>query len=354
MLKSRNVVAATALVILGACSIGRMAEKSLNVYGTETDEATRGRVDRLMKYCGKLSASGNLNVANGLCLRAHYLDPTNPLPLMLLADNFQKSGKDDVAVQSYQQILVNHPGNTGVSYRLGKLQAALGREEEAMGTLLAALAHAPNEPRLLNVVGILKDQKGEHSAAQFYYRESLALEPGNISVESNLGLSLALSGQAQEAVALLQGVVADPGANKISHRNLELAYKVAAENPVADTADKDPIGESESSEAPQMPSPLAALTSYISSNMPGRCDVLVDSVQVAAASLVPSVSPGGTASDAVDCYEGFNRTAPWGDLDTSSPARLASFLRELRVVIEVSDFAVRLAALEEKNALGFR
>jgi hypothetical protein len=33
---------------------------------------------------------------------------------------------------------------------------------------------------------------------------------------------------------------------------------------------------------------------------------------------------------------------------------LASFLRELRVAIEVSDIAVRLAALEEKNALDFR
>ena len=59
-------------------------------------------------------------------------------------------------------------------------------------------------------------------------------------------------------------------------------------------------------------------------------------------------------SNAVDCYEGFNRPAPWGDLDTSSSARLASFLRQLRTAIEVPDIAVRLAVLEEKNALDFR
>jgi len=85
-----------------------------------------------------------------------------------------------------------------------------------------------------------------------------------------------------------------------------------------------------------------------------RCGVLVDPVQVTAAPQVPSVSPGGTATEAVDCYESFNRAAPRGDLDTSSADRLASVLRELLTAIEVPDIAVRLAALEEKNAHDFR
>jgi hypothetical protein len=41
-------------------------------------------------------------------------------------------------------------------------------------------------------------------------------------------------------------------------------------------------------------------------------------------------------------------------LDTSSADRLASVLRELHIATEVPDIAVRLAALEEKNAHDFR
>ena len=303
----RNAVAATTLLLLGACSTAQVAEEaSMNIYGPETDEATRSRVDRLTKYCSKLSSGKNLNLANGLCVRAHDLDPSNPLPLLILADNFQKVGENEKAIQSYRAILINHPGNAEVSYRLGKLQASLGRDAEAMETLVAGLEYSPKEPRLLNVIGVLKDQEGDHSTAQFYYRESLTEDPNNVSVENNLGLSLALSGQASEAVALLEEVVSEPGASDVSRRNLELAYTKAAEESVADdTAELEPVAETETSKAPTVLSPLYTLTSYISDSFPAERDVLVDSVQVAAVPDVPSLSEEGTVTDAVDWDEGY-------------------------------------------------
>jgi Flp pilus assembly protein TadD len=303
----RNAVAATTLLLLGACSTAQVAEEaSMNVYGPETDEATRSRVDRLTKYCSKLSSGKNLNLANGLCVRAHDLDPSNPLPLLILADNFQKVGENEKAIQAYRAILINHPANAEVSYRLGKLQASLGRDAEAMETLVAGLEYSPKEPRLLNVIGVLKDQEGDHSTAQFYYRESLTQDPNNASVENNLGLSLALSGQASEAVALLEEVVAEPGASEVSRRNLELAYTKAAEESAAnDTAELDPVEDTETSKAPTVLSPLYTLTSYISDSFPAERDVLVDSVQVAAVPEVPSLSEEGIATDAVDWDEGY-------------------------------------------------
>ena len=303
----RNAVAATTLLLLGACSTAQVAEEaSMNVYGPDTDEATRTRVDRLTKYCSKLSSGKNLNLANGLCVRAHDLDPSNPLPLLILADNFQKVGENEKAIQAYRAILINHPANAEVSYRLGKLQASLGRDAEAMETLVAGLEHSPKEPRLLNVIGVLKDQEGDHSTAQFYYRESLTQDPNNASVENNLGLSLALSGQASEAVALLEEVVAEPGASEVSRRNLELAYTKAAEESAAnDTAELDPVEDTETSKAPTVLSPLYTLTSYISDSFPAERDVLVDSVQVAAVPEVPSLSEEGIATDAVDWDEGY-------------------------------------------------
>lgn len=320
----KNAVAITALVLLGACSstaqVAQTNANSMNLYGPETDEATRSRVDRLTKYCKKLSAAQDLNLANGLCLRAHDLDPTNPLPLVLLASNLQIAGDDDRAIEAYQKALDSHPENAEISYRLGKLLAATGREQEAMETLLAGLEHNPEEPRLMNVVGILKDQEGDHSTAQFYYRESLQQDPDNVSVENNLGLSLALSGQAEEAVALLENVVAQPDADEVSHRNLELAYKAAAEQSDLGDAAQSPAADdmTESSKAPTTLSPLNTLTSYIedtfSNEQTASRDILADSVQVAAAPEVPTMDK---RNEAVDWDAGFGAPAeaedggPW-------------------------------------------
>lgn len=320
----KNAAAITVLVLLGACSstaqVAETSPNSMNLYGPETDDATRSRVDRLTQYCKKLSTAKNLSLANGLCIRAHDLDPTNPLPLVLLASNFQIAGEDDRAIEAYQQVLTHHPENAEVSYRLGKMLAAMGREQEAMETLMAGLEHNPDEPRLMNVVGILKDQEGDHSTAQFYYRESLDNNPDNVSVKNNLGLSLALSGQAEEAVALLETVVAQPEADEVSHRNLELAYKAAAEQDMAaDTAQQAPEVEPEveSSKAPTVLSPLNTLTSYIEDTFSGpqtaERDILADSVQVAAAPEAPSMEK---SQDAVDWDEGFG--APAIEMDHKS------------------------------------
>ncbi len=74
----------------------------------------------------------------------------------------------------------------------------------------------------MNVNGVIKDQQGDHDTAQFYYREALALQPDNVSISNNLGLSLALSGKGDQAVAVLNDVVDAPDATATSRHNLPL------------------------------------------------------------------------------------------------------------------------------------
>ena len=270
-----KAAAFAALLALAACGAPQLAERSLNLHGAELDRETRDNVDRLTKYCAKLSAAGDLKTANGLCLRAHQLDPTNPLPIMLLAGNFERSGENDLALRSYQQVLVLHADNSEAIYRLAKLRLVMGQEQDAMNGLLAGLAHSPNAPRLLNIVGILHDLQGEHDAAQFYYREALVLGPENPYVNNNLGLSLALSGRPVEAVRLLERVIAQPMASETSKHNLDLAYEMVLLSPT-DIAAQDAPGDGSSDAvgtslrsqiASPSQAPLRALTTYISSEM---------------------------------------------------------------------------------------
>src|SRR3546814_14976555 len=66
-----------------------------------------------------------------------------------------------------------------------------------------ALRSKPEDPRAYNALGILRDQAGEHAAAQILYRQALERDPAHFSVRNNLGLSLALDGKRDEAIEVL-------------------------------------------------------------------------------------------------------------------------------------------------------
>ncbi len=200
------------------------SQNTMNLYGADTPEGQRSRVDRLVRYCERVSDSGDYSLAMGLCTRAHELDPTNPLPLAMLAANFKATGDNENAATAYQKILEIHPENADTYYLLSKHYMDMGDTDRAMSTLIAALEIAPNDPRFHNVIGVLHDKQGNHHMAQFHYREAMALDPTNNSVANNLGLSLALTGDRDEAIALLNRVVTDPDADQVSHHNLALAY----------------------------------------------------------------------------------------------------------------------------------
>ncbi|MDX1400931.1 MAG: tetratricopeptide repeat protein [Kiloniellales bacterium] len=226
------------LLALSACGAPQ-SQDTMNIHGQNVDEDTRARVDRLVSYCQRLSDAGNFYLSAGMCKRAHDLDPTNPLPLMIMAQNFERYERHEDALQAYGVVLENHPQSVEAAYSLSKLQLAQGYDKQALKTLQASLTHNPNEPKLLNIIGVISDQQGDHEMAQFYYREALAQQPENMSVSNNLGLSLALSGQADEAVRILNDVVASPSAPSTSHSNLALAYAAAEAEAELSTAESE-------------------------------------------------------------------------------------------------------------------
>src|SRR3546814_1847970 len=85
-------------------------------------------------------------------------------------------------------------------YRLGKLYMALGEPALAAVQFDRATHSDAKDPRPYNALGILRDQAGEHEAAQAFYRSALERDPTNLSVRNNLGLSLALNGKRAEEI----------------------------------------------------------------------------------------------------------------------------------------------------------
>jgi Flp pilus assembly protein TadD len=70
---------------------------------------------------------------------------------------------------------------------------------------------------------VARDIQGHHAAAQEAYRLALGVTPSSVAVQVNLGLSMALSGNATEAVHLLQPLAAASNALPRVRQDLALA-----------------------------------------------------------------------------------------------------------------------------------
>jgi Flp pilus assembly protein TadD len=186
-----------------------------------------GGVEQLLLYCGKLRDSGELTTAASICERAHKIDPTDPRPLLMLGEILTDLERLEQAVEVYQALLEQTPGNTEGRYMLGKTYIAMGHHEMALSELRMALTQNPNDARIYNAMGIARGMLGDQDAARLAFENGLKVAPNDVPLRNNMGLSLVLSGHYVEGIAILEAVVADPAANATSYRNLQLAQGMA-------------------------------------------------------------------------------------------------------------------------------
>lgn len=187
------------------------------------------RSEALLDYCKSLHSRGDLNLAAGICNRAHEINPTDPAPLVELARIMEKLGRPASAEEAYRAALLLDPQQTDALYGLGKIYIDQQRYDLAMGPLEAAAQGQSGDPRIYNALGVIMDQQGQHADAQAYYKQGLAHSPRNVSLRNNLGLSMVLDGQPEAGLAMLRDVAAEPAAGATAGRNLEMASQIAAQ-----------------------------------------------------------------------------------------------------------------------------
>ena len=88
---------------------------------------------------------------------------------------------------------------------VGKGRVALARNasQEALVLFGQGLEKESDNVDALNGVGVAYDIAGDHAAARQSYQNALLLEPNHFASNNNLGLSLALGGNSDQAVAAL-------------------------------------------------------------------------------------------------------------------------------------------------------
>lgn len=187
-----------------------------------------------------------------------------------LAEATRQGGDLPTAANLYQQVLKRHPDNEAARLGLAETQLATGELERARLTYAEAAQRSPkaaepllglariavmkrdltlaethyaqaqplsaaNDVRALYGLGVTRDMQGRHHEAQELYRRALTIQPDNAAVRSNLGLSLALSGDPRQAINLLLEIATTPSAPPQARQNLALAYGLLGNMEAAET-----------------------------------------------------------------------------------------------------------------------
>ncbi len=165
-----------------------------------------------------------------------------------------------------QSAVLTHSNDREMLGAYGRSLADNGRLKEADEVL--SRAHSPERPdwRILSAQGTVADQLGEHARAQQIYQAALKIAPGEPTVLSNLGLSLALSRQLPEAERVLREAAASGSGDARVRQNLVLVLGLQGRFAEAETLARQD----------QNPAEAAATVAYLKRSMsqPNSWDML--------------------------------------------------------------------------------
>lgn len=228
MTRSKSVAVALSVAIGVASLTGCEDKASLHLDPLATDGRMGGAPNlgypAVMHIAAASRSAGDFANAVSLYRHAGTMEPGNPDPLAALGETFLEMGKPDEAITSYNAALKLRPRDQPALRGLARAYLKTGRPDLAANPLAIAYKDDPNDPKLLLLIGVSDDFMGQHTNAQVRYRQGLRFAPGDRSLILNLSLSLALTLNFDEAIAMLHSLAFSPGATPQERQTMALIY----------------------------------------------------------------------------------------------------------------------------------
>lgn len=194
--------------------------------GDGSGQGELAEIQPILRVADATRVRGDLATAAGLYQRAHELMPERSEPLIRLGFTLNQAGATAQGAEAFRKALLLEPENTDALRGLGLALMQRGQVDLAIEQFWTALK-IKEDVRLYNALGVAHDMTGDHVGAQAFYYTGLDVEPDNLSLRTNLGLSLALAGDYGEAISVLDEVSRDPAATVQHRQTLALAYGLA-------------------------------------------------------------------------------------------------------------------------------
>jgi Flp pilus assembly protein TadD len=142
------------------------------------------------------------------------------------ADGLEKLGQTDQQLQILATLAEQNPQNTNIQVVYGKKLLVAGRSGEAIPVLKTVADSGAGDWRVLSALGSAYDQQGQYVTARETYQKALALQPNQISVLNNMGMSHALEGNLAQAEKTLRSALTLPEGKSMPRLRQNLALVV--------------------------------------------------------------------------------------------------------------------------------
>ena len=139
-------------------------------------------------------------------------------------------GQLATAVQLAERAVENTPNDAGFRMLLGNCYFAAGRFASAEAAYLDSLTLLPGQPEVIMKMALVQIAQGKKAEAAYVLNAAR-----DILDAANYGLALALAGQADDAVAVLNQIARQPAADARVRQNLALAYALSGDWTMART-----------------------------------------------------------------------------------------------------------------------
>lgn len=159
-------------------------------------------------------------------------DPASEPALLGLGRSYIELGQFARAELALEEVRARSPRSKDLNIEFARLYLSKGDPEKALVAADAAMAGKADLESII-MKGLALDGLSRHVEAQEVYRKGLKLIPTDFTLLSNYGLSLALSGNSEAAIAILSDLAKSKDATSRSRGNLALAFGLNGDEAMA-------------------------------------------------------------------------------------------------------------------------
>ncbi|WP_417671006.1 tetratricopeptide repeat protein [Roseibium sp.] len=142
------------------------------------------------------------------------------------AEALRQNGQISQSMAVLRSGVITHQNDRDIASAYGKVLAMNGNFAESLNVLQRAQTPQKPDWKLMSAEAAVHDQMGNHERARSLYNQAMKIEPNDPTLLNNLGLSYLLSHELPEAEYTLRKASALPGADSRVRQNLALVLGV--------------------------------------------------------------------------------------------------------------------------------
>jgi len=171
-------------------------------------------------YSGMSASQSQSNL--GELTERYRRNPGDRTIVINYAAALRAAGQPQQAAAALEQAIARQPNDVALSVAYAKALTAAGRFDQSLQVLQRVIRPDAPDWNALLVMGATLDQMGRHGEARKIYVQAAVIAPGEASIETNLGLSYAMTDELATAETHLRRAVQMRGASTQTRQNLAL------------------------------------------------------------------------------------------------------------------------------------